>query len=85
MIGKSQLSNTNKLIKSYKGAKFECEAAIENFKKYANTEIDKIEVLMKKKVIQKEICDKWKLLVGNDMREYMSKAYKYDYFMHVCV
>ena len=37
---------------------------------------------MKKKVIQKEICDKWKLLVGNDMRENMSKAYKYDYFKY---
>ena len=69
-------------INSYKGAKFACEAAIEIFKKYTNTEIDKIEVLMKKKVIQKEICDKWKLLVGNDMRENMSKAYKYDYFKY---
>ena len=69
-------------INSYKGAKFACEAAIEIFKKYTNTEIDKIEVLMKEKVIQKEICDKWKLLVGNDMRENMSKAYKYDYFKY---
>ena len=32
-------------INSYKGAKFACEAAIEIFKKYTNTEIDKIEVL----------------------------------------
>lgn len=67
---------------SHKGSKFACKAAIEVIKKYINKDMNEIEILLKEKVLQKEICDKWRYLVSLDMKENLPSVFKYNTFKY---
>ncbi|MEW9080538.1 protein phosphatase 2C domain-containing protein [Terrisporobacter glycolicus] len=67
---------------SHLGSKFACEVAIETLKKYADEDIGKIKTLFDNKILQKEICNGWKVLVEQDIKNRLPRAFKYNYFIY---
>ena len=67
---------------SHLGSKFACKVAIETLKKYADEDISKIKTLLDNKTLQKEICNGWRMLVEQDMKNSLPRAFKYNYFIY---
>lgn len=69
-------------INSHKGSRFACESAIEVLKKYENEDKNKIKSLLDNKTLQVEICNKWRALVQQDMKQSLNMVFKYNYFKY---
>lgn len=69
-------------INSHKGSKFACESAIEVLKRYENEDKNKIKSLLDDKSLQIEICNHWRSLVEQDMKESLPMVFKYNYFKY---
>lgn len=69
---------------SDRGAQFACESLIEVMEKYIYKEKDKyfIEKLLEKRVIQYEICSKWRKKVSKHYEENMPRVFEKSYFRY---
>ncbi|WP_297136331.1 protein phosphatase 2C domain-containing protein [Terrisporobacter sp.] len=67
---------------SHKGSEYACEAVIEVLKKYIIYDLDDLDILLKEKKIQKEICVRWRELVEKDFDRSLPRAYKLNYFRY---
>lgn len=67
---------------SHKGSKFACEAAIEILKKYEYEDKNKIKYLLESKTLQVEICNQWRKLVEQDMKDSLPMVFKHNYFKY---
>lgn len=67
---------------SHLGSKFACEVAIETLKKYEGEDIGKIKTLLDNKILQREICNRWRILVEQDIKNRLPRAFRYNYFIY---
>ncbi len=69
-------------IKSDIGSKLACEAAIDILKEYESQDEENIKILLKEKIIQKQICKKWRELVYDDMKNSIPLVFRNNYFKY---
>lgn len=69
-------------INSHKGSKFACESAIEVLKRYEDDDINKMKSLLEEKIIQREICKQWRVLVNQDIKNSLPMVFKDNYFKY---
>lgn len=67
---------------SHKGSKFACEASIEVLRQHKDDDIDQIKILLENKTLQMKICDKWRALVEQDMKDSLPVVFKHNYFKY---
>lgn len=67
-----------------RGAKIACDTFISVFSEYIDEDkkFNDILYMINKKIIQKDICDRWKKLVYDDFIKFMPRVYKMDFFRY---
>lgn len=69
-------------INSHIGSRLACEAAIETLKNYEDEDMNKMKDLLNNKTLQVQICNKWRELVKEDMKDSLPSVFRNNYFKY---